>query len=491
MPRRSDQPPPDQESLTLVWEPNGSSGPGDDLHPLGEPGRSETIFPATLGCLVASAAADSLGWPTEFMRSRNAVQERFGVATLTDYVAWRKEVGGRFNTYIDYIGPGEYSDDTQLTLAVARSLRHDGTVDQEYFGKSELPRWLDYARGAGRTVIAAARAAARQRTPWHLNSFRAGQVEYWKSGANGAAMRVAPIALANLELDDPPLEEVFRNAIITHGHPRAHVGAIAYVAALHEIGRRRETNEGPDAFLDAVTNRLRAWSPAEAKTDEVKEWLSAAEQDQPGYLDRYRTTVDEFTGMLAMRRDVELRDLMRELGCMDRATRGSGTATVAAAVHLFCRHGGNVERAVVEAVNAIPSDTDTIGAFVGSMAGLYGGYEAIPERWTHRLQDLPYMVALSETLAQIATRETDYPGTLRARPSRLDVNLPDVMEVLKTDQVEVDSRVRHDVLGSGWVKAVHAQETRRHDGSQIIYARVELDIGQRCQFRAYLPPRTR
>jgi hypothetical protein len=47
---------------------------------------------------------------------------------------------------------------------------------------------------------------------------------------------------------------------------------------------------------------------------------------------------------------------------------------------------------------------------------------------------------------------------------------------------------QYDVLGSGWVKAVHAQEIRRRDAGQMVYARVALDIGQQCQFRAYLPP---
>ena len=104
-----------------------------------EPPRSEQFFPVVLGSLVASAAADSLGWVTEFMRSPSALQRKLGVSELTDYVAWRKMVGGRFNTYIDYIGAGEYSDDTQLTLAVARAVAADGSVDQTYFAKEELP----------------------------------------------------------------------------------------------------------------------------------------------------------------------------------------------------------------------------------------------------------------------------------------------------------------------------------------------------------------
>lgn len=489
MPRDSDQRRAKQSSL-FEGRAGGATEKVLPAEPFLEmpPGRAEPLFSPVLGSLVAAACADSLGWPTEFMRSRSAVAERFGVEKLTEYVAWRKEVGGRFNTYIDYIGPGEYSDDTQLALAVARAVRADGSVDEHYFGKAELPRWLDYARGAGRTVTAAARSAARKRTPWYLNFFKAGQVNYWASGANGAAMRVAPIALANLEAEQPPLEETCRNAVITHGHPRALVGALAYVASLHEVGRRRTSDDGTTAFLRAIESWVRDWNPAQAETEELRQWWSQAEEQQPGYADLYLATVDEFSQMLAVAARSDTDRVFADLGCFDRATKGSGTATVAAAVHLFCRFGANVDRAVVEAVNAIPSDTDTIGAFVGALAGLYGGYEAVPASWTQRLQDLPYMVTLAEAVAEIAAREASFEGTLRPRASRHDLELPDVMELLKKDRVERDARVRHDVLGSGWVKAVHAQEIRRRDAGQMIYARVELDIGQQCQFRTYVPP---
>ena len=454
---------------------------------------SEEVFEFVLGSLVAGAAADSLGWPTEFMRSPKSLQTRFGVDRITDYVSWRKQVGGRFNTYIDFIGAGEYSDDTQLTLAVARSLLGDGSIDQEYFTKKELVRWLDYARGAGRTVVGAAKAAGRKRTRWNQNFFRVGKINYWDSGANGAAMRVAPLAWAALETDRPPMEAAFANAITTHGHPRAQVGALAYVAALFEIHRRRKTDTGTAEFLESIRGWLREWHPARSDNPAIREWAAAAAEVRPDWAERFDDTLDEFDAMSRTAAESDTEAVLDALGCFARDTRGSGTATVAAALHLFCRYGANVETAVIEAVNAIPSDTDTIGAFAGSMAGLYGGYGAVPERWTEKLQDLPYMVSLSEAVSKIAVGEFESAATktsgLRARPSRHDYALPDVMEQLASDAVEEGMRVRHDVLGSGWVKAVHAQEIRRRGGGQQVYARVELDMGQMCQFRAYLSPK--
>lgn len=462
----------------------------NEIFVLEAPSRDAELFELEVGSLVAGAAADALGWVTEFMRSPVSLPRQLGVDRLTDYVGWRKKVGGRFNTYIDFIGPGEYSDDTQLTLSLARSIRSNGSVDHDYFAKQELVNWLDYARGAGRTITAAAKAMARARTQWYSNFFSAGRLDYRESGANGAAMRIAPIALANLRRSEPPFSDIFKNAITTHGHPRAHVGALAYGAAILEAARRRESNsdEGPRAFLNSILEALRAWSPADAGP-EVAEWLLQWNRQGSRYEDAYRDTLDEFAALLDLVGERDHHAVLTRLGAFDPSTKGSGTATVAAALHLFCWHGRNIEGAVTEAVNAIPADTDTIGAMVGTLAGVYAGYQEIPPRWTARLQDMPYFVSVGESLTHVALGATSKDFPLRPQRLNVDSDLPDVMQLLRDGAIEPDIRVRHEALGAGWVQAIHAQEIRRRDGGEMIYARVRLDIGQTCQFRAYIPRR--
>ncbi len=463
-----------------------------DFFPLVEPSRADELFDLISGSLVAGASADALGWVTEFMRSPKSIERQLGVERVTDYVQWRKKVGGRFNTYLDFIGAGEYSDDTQLTLAVARAIRGDGSVDHEYFAKEELTSWLDYARGAGRTITAAAKAMAAARSSWYSSFFSSGSLDYRSSGANGAAMRAAPIALANLRASAPPLEETFCNAITTHGHPRAHVGALGYVAAVWEAFRRRHDNgSGPRPFLNAIVRWLRTWDPTSSERPELQSWLREWDQSGRSYRELYQQTLDEFEGMLKIIGNRDSQHVLETLGCFDKATKGSGTTTVAAALHLFCWHGRDIEAAVTEAVNAVPADTDTIAAMVGSLAGAYAGYSHIPERWTSRLQDLPYFISLGEGLAHVAGREVeDDSAPFRPRILETEHDLPDIMGLLRKGEVERDSRVRHRVLGAGWVQAVHVQEIRRRGGGEMIYARVALDIGQTCQFRAHLPART-
>lgn len=49
------------------------------------------------------------------------------------------------------------------------------------------------------------------------------------------------------------------------------------------------------------------------------------------------------------------------------------------------------KEAVLEAVN-LGSDTDTVGAIIGSMAGIYYGYDTIPREWIEELQRSDYLL---------------------------------------------------------------------------------------------------
>jgi hypothetical protein len=110
------------------------------------------------GALVASAIGDALGWITEFEKSLADIEHKYGVAQITDFATWSKRVGGRFHGYNDEILPGEYSDDTQLALCTARCITAQGHFDVACFTELEFPFWLDYARGAGSTVVSAVNA---------------------------------------------------------------------------------------------------------------------------------------------------------------------------------------------------------------------------------------------------------------------------------------------------------------------------------------------
>ena len=169
-------------------------------------------------------------------------------------------------------------DDTQLLLAVARSIKKGGNLDHNYFAKIELANWLDYARGGGRTVKTAADKISRKSIKWYNNfyNFKVNGVnyDYKQSGANGAAMRVLPIALANLGDVEKIKEEIFCNSIITHGHPRAILGAMLYGYAVNQIILYRPEDFNWDKYITQIgTDFQTKFNLPFLDRIELREWL--------------------------------------------------------------------------------------------------------------------------------------------------------------------------------------------------------------------------
>ena len=121
---------------------------------------------------------------------------------------------------------------------MARSIDGNGIVNQKYFSKVELPDWLKYSRGAGEQLKMQLENSKKSAN-WNNNfyKYKVGEktIDYRECGANGAAMRILPIALANFNDFQRIKEEIFKNSIITHGHPRAIVGAILYGLSVDTI----------------------------------------------------------------------------------------------------------------------------------------------------------------------------------------------------------------------------------------------------------------
>src|ERR1700726_3631681 len=112
-----------------------------------------------------AAAGDALGWITELSHGESGVRYRTGANTVTRPVAWVRTIGGRHGPKVE-LPAGTYSDDTQLRLAVSRSIRGNGSFDVEAFAKIELTVWPTYALGGGLGTKAAASNLARRGVNW-------------------------------------------------------------------------------------------------------------------------------------------------------------------------------------------------------------------------------------------------------------------------------------------------------------------------------------
>jgi ADP-ribosylglycohydrolase len=178
-----------------------------------------------VGSMIAAAVGDAIGWPYEG-RSRRLQAAKF---SLNDpfpsrFSGWIRS-GARSEPYREPIKPGEYSDDTQLLLATARSLLHCDNW-QKRFALVELPSWLLYERGGGGATKRAAQSWLAGTAPWESPRFRD---QFFEAGGNGVCMRILPHILAHRESEVPLIsQDIVANGLMTHGHPRALIGALLH-----------------------------------------------------------------------------------------------------------------------------------------------------------------------------------------------------------------------------------------------------------------------
>lgn len=377
--------------------------------------QSETTLRPTAGCsrnkaegaFVALAAGDALGWPREFQWK---VIRAGDTKAPTEFPEWVRRSGTRFAQHEELIRRGEYSDDTQLTLAVARSRINADTGWWNAFTRVEIPFWTMYERGGGGALKRAARSWSRGTPPWKVPD----KNRYFSAGGNGVAMRVLPHAVFFAGNANPRqmLCDVIADGIATHGHPRALVGAAAYAYAAWWLIRLRRT-VGFGEVVDVLVNEADVWGKMPAMEKFAGSWLQAAGTTlRDDYSDVWRQTVCEMCTLLLQARDELKKEsaaddnlIMEAIGAYG-ASKGSGTVSATAAIYLASRYAAQPTQAVLKAVFADGADTDTVAAMSGGLVGCIGGGEWIPAEW-QMVQDHDYIRKLARRLA---TGETQSNG---------------------------------------------------------------------------------
>jgi len=442
------------------------------------------------GAIKLSAIGDALGWMTEFVNNKSDLEKRFGVSEIDHFHNWSKQVGGRFNGYEDHIKSGAYSDDTQLLLAVARSIDDKGTVDNEYFSKVEFANWLSYARGGGRTVKNAAKKIQRKSATWYNNffSFKVGKttVDSIDSGANGVAMRILPIALANHQNFSKTHSEVFKNGIITHGHPRALVGASLYAYCIEQALMFRPEDFDRNQFLTLIGKTVdTALALNQNALGEAAQWIKHWEKEaQMSFQTAYDNVVKEAHQGLQdvwkmLQSEISEEEALKELGCFNPETRSSGISTVLGGIYIALRYPTQPLVAVSKAVNCLGTDTDSIAAFVGGIVGAIHGHNIIPDRWK-KVQDWEYLDDIAMHLARISFDEGNGNEKLRSK------DIVNTLEaVLAEGNPRVDTQVVFPALGQGHITGLDIQHALT-SGKYNVIVDVEFENGQSCRFSKLL-----
>lgn len=361
--------------------------PGDD--------RSMAQLEAkAVAAFLGAAVGDALGWPWEY-RVRHAggkAQER---AYSLMFESWIKRSGGRFMPHEEQIQAGEYSDDTQLTLALTRSM--SGHTDWwRDFAFVELPLWTLCERGGGAATKRAAATLALGKLPW---AGKSKDVEkYFQAGGNGVAMRVLPNAVGGMTAQFTATAwSVMAQGVTTHAHPRGLVGAIAYAFALR-LALSSNSPLGYGQLVFQTLDRVSEWAALPNIEDAWSDWGGAADSFSDGNYRRvWDQTVLEMVDLLKICREgmskgalAVDRATMEKLGCFDPSWKGAGTVAAATAIFLASRYAAAPANGLICAATAHGADTDTIASMTGALLGAIGGSEWVGPS-LHLLQDQDYI----------------------------------------------------------------------------------------------------
>lgn len=293
------------------------------------------------GALLGAAVGDCLGSTYEF-RSREAIRLAVGLNT--------ELIGGGACAW----KPGEPTDDTQMSLAIARAIAEAGGLDQAAIGK-HFVAWLDSKpKDIGiltRKTLHAMKAGMDPK----MAGYNAWAFDGFFNAGNGSVMRAGPTSLLTAFKDD---EEILRAAVqsseLTHADTRCTWGtaAIAKGVALIMNG---ESN---------VTEKVAAWigdrSPTVTAALKAVPTLSAEAVRTDGYV----------------------------------------VSTVQAAFWAL-EHSKSFVDGIVFAANH-GEDTDTAAATAGILLGAKYGLEGVPKSWRDQVIGGDEITGLAGTILGLA-----------------------------------------------------------------------------------------
>lgn len=353
-----------------------------------------TITEKSTGALLASAIGDALGWPNE-LRSSNTTKN---MKASDQFHEWTRRSGGRYWFHNEKILPGEYSDDTQMILAVARSIIVGNW--ESTFVKKELPYWLEYERGGGSAVKNAAKLLKSNVVPWKSKGNR----EYFMAGGNGAAMRILPhvIAVGQKQDINTLIADVMKDSLYTHGHPRAILGATCYAFALYYMMKKDTVLEYGE-LIKSVIEGAKFWNTLNTNVL-PSEWLNFA--DKYSGFDYQRVWTNTVSSMIeklefiaeSLNKGLLVNDsvVLKRLECFDEAN-GAGDVAILSSLYLASKYANNPALGIKSAAYLIGADTDTIASMTGGLLGMLCGTLWIPTEWK-LLQDYDCLTNIAEIL---------------------------------------------------------------------------------------------
>ena len=312
----------------------------------------------------------------------------FGVAlgdTLGQpFEGWlREKIISRVQNFEDFLKTNKnffktYTDDTQLTLHIARALIEGSGFNFNYFIK-EYVNWLDdppISPGYGCL-------SSIQKLKYGISWQNAAS----NSGGNGTVMRISPIGLFYCKDTSGLKKAAYNSSIITHSHPAASAGAIVIARAVSYLVEI-DPLDGFDyhEFIEILIKSIS--NSNEPIWDEFIEILRKVENSigiplEPGIIKFSQSGVkspyfiEQYLGKAFV--------------------HPYTMSTVACALFIFLSMLQSFENCIYASAGA-GGDSDTIGAVGGSLAGAYFGFKNISSELVNLVKKKSIILEIAQEL---------------------------------------------------------------------------------------------
>jgi ADP-ribosylglycohydrolase len=313
------------------------------------------------GVLVGTAVGDALGVPYEFQPLEVVGAPGFVPAMI----------GGGLGPY----APGEWSDDTQMTMCIANALSNDADPLTTEGLDQIAVNFLDWESSGATDIGAQTRRVLEVTDAWldmdpaqHPSTLMTRvaaklHADTGRSAGNGALMRTAPIALRYL--DDPEKMTAAAIAIskLTHFDDLASEACVIWCSAI-----RSAVLDGDSTGIILGVNTLPG-----SRQDFWRQVLAEASRRPP--------------------------NAFPNNGYVVTALQAAWSA-IHRSYHSSTPINEVFETGVINAVKA-GNDTDTVAAIAGSLLGGLCGHAAIPVEWEVNVNGWPN-ASTATTLRQLA-----------------------------------------------------------------------------------------
>jgi ADP-ribosylglycohydrolase len=261
--------------------------------------------------------------------------------------------------------PGQYTDDTQLSVASVQAILRAGELVPAGIARSIARLWQTQAViGPGGACTWAAHRFLKT-GDWTSCGAPVGQA------GNGTAMRTAVLGLFFLGEAQRLPSAVAEVSRITHQDPRSVAGGVAIAKAAQLLATGHA--DSPESFSGAIAEAIEPYEPA----------FAGMLRGLPRLLEEEQAVALHTIAWSGMARPEFHQPIITPFVI----------PTVLAALWCLLRHPGSWADAVAASIR-LGGDVDTLGAIVGALMGVKLGFGAIPRHLRETVCDAERLASL-------------------------------------------------------------------------------------------------